>query len=207
MSLEKQIYVPTVKWHQSKDYVYLIFEVHNSINENIKISENSIYFNVSSGNNIYEMNFELFENIEKENSNYNITEKCIKITLKKSLSNNWTFLTKNRYIYKNNIKINWSEWVNESDDEEDDQNDQSQFDFQKMMQSMGGMGSMDQMMQNMGGMGGMDEMMQNNEDDNENDNEDDNEEDEDIENEINKLDDNNNEEEECKCCSENEEHQ
>ena len=100
MSLEKQVYIPTLKWHQSKDYVYLIFEVHNSKNENIIMENNSINFNVVSENNTYEMNFDLYENIEKENSNYSITEKFVKVILKKESSDNWTFLTKNRNIYK-----------------------------------------------------------------------------------------------------------
>ena len=85
MIMEKQVYAPTLKWHQSKDYLYLVFEVHNSKNENIVITENSIYFNVLSDNNNYEMNFELNQNIEKESSSYNISEKCVKITLKKNI--------------------------------------------------------------------------------------------------------------------------
>ena len=91
MSLEKQVYIPTLKWHQSKDYVYLNFEVHNSKNENIIIENNSIYFNVISENNTYEMNFDLNENIEKENSNFCITEKVVKVILKKASSDNWAF--------------------------------------------------------------------------------------------------------------------
>lgn len=66
MSLEKQIYTPTLKWHQNKDYLYLDYEVYNSKNENITINENSIYFSVYSEDNNYEMNFELYEDIEKE---------------------------------------------------------------------------------------------------------------------------------------------
>ena len=208
MSLEKQIYTPTLKWHQSKDYVYLIFEVHNSKNENILITNNSIYFNVISENNTYEMKFDLLEEIEKENSNYNITEKFVKVILKKVSSDNWKFLTKNRNIYKNNIKINWSEWVDESDEEDNKggQNDQSQFDFQNMMASMGGMGGMG----GMEGMEGMEEMMKgmggDNEDGNCGDDEDgcddedntDNNEEDDIENNINHSSKDN-----CDCCCEN----
>ena len=159
MSIEKQVYVPTLKWHQSMDYVYITFEVHNSKNENIVITEHSIYFNVLSSDYNYEMNFELYDSIDKNSSKYTVDEKCVKVVLKKLSSDNWSFLTKNRNIYRNNIKVNWAEWVDYSDDEESKEKD-PQFDFQKMMQSMGGMGNMEEMMKNMGGMGNMEEMMQ-----------------------------------------------
>ena len=84
MSLENQIYIPTLKWHQSKNYVYLVFEVSNAIDKNIIITDNSVYFNVISNNNDYEMTFQLFENIENNESSYSITENNVRVILKKN---------------------------------------------------------------------------------------------------------------------------
>ena len=213
-------YIPTVKWHQNTEYVYMVFEVNNAKNEVINISEDSISFFATSGDTKYEMKFDLFEDIDKDSSRYEVSEKHVKFTLKKvSDEERWNFVTKDRNIYKNNIKINWNEWKDESDDEEqspDQSPDQSQFDFQKMMggmggmegmggmggmeemmKSMGGMGGMEEMMKSMGGMGGMEEMMKNM---NHNDNDEDNDE---CDNDDGNEDTNCNlHEDSCECCSE-----
>ena len=185
---EKKILIPTVKWHQSREYLFLNFDVHNGTNDYIKISENEIIFSIYSKDNYYEMNLELFENIVSEDSSYKIEEKCIRFILKKTNENKWDFITKDRNIYKNNIKINWTEW---NDDDSEGEADNSQFDFQQMMQSMGGMGDMSQMMQGMGGMGGM----ENNGDEDDEDNEDNFE-----ESELDSALQNNEHEHDCECC-------
>ena len=148
-------YIPTLKWHQNNDYLFLSFEVHNSKNEDIKLYEEKVFFSVKSDN-IYLMEFELNNLINVDESKYVIEEKCVRIILKKKESEKWDFLTKDRNLYKNNIKINWAEW-NDDDSDNEAPNDfgNSQFDFQKMMESMGGMGDMSSMMQGMGDMSSM----------------------------------------------------
>ncbi len=146
--LVNKIYIPTLKWHQNKDYLYLYFEVINSKNENIRLYENKISFYVRS-NNDYLMEFELDNLIDVDESKYFLEEKGVRVILKKKESEKWNFLTKDRNIYKNNIKINWAEWDDDdSDGEENNNNYNSQFDFQKMMESMGGLGDMNAMMNN-----------------------------------------------------------
>jgi len=54
--------IPTLKWHQNKNYLFLNFEVINAKNENIKISEDKIYFYAESSNE-YMMEFNLNNNI------------------------------------------------------------------------------------------------------------------------------------------------
>lgn len=174
MSLEvledKKHYIPSLLWYQNKDYIILSFEVYKCIEKKISFDSNNVYFNVVSNDNNseYKMEFELFDEINTDDTNYVIDEKTVRVILKKKDNNNWTSLTKDKNLYKNNIKINWNKWVNESDDEEEEQpNNQNsfggnqQFDFQQMMQNMSGMGGMESMMQQMAGMGGMESMMQN----------------------------------------------
>lgn len=145
--LVNKVLIPTLKWHQNKDYLFLNFEVNNSKNEDIKLYEDKIFFYVRSIND-YFMEFELNNLINVDESNYALEEKCVKVTLKKKEPENWDFLTKDKNIYKNNIKINWAQWNDDSDDEINDQFNNSQFDFQKMMESMSGFGDMNNMMNN-----------------------------------------------------------
>ena len=136
------------------------------------------------------MSLELFENIISEDSSYKIEEKCIKFILKKTNESKWDFVTKDRNIYKNNIKINWTEW---KDDDSESEADNSQFDFQQMMQSMGGMGGMGDMSQMMQNMGGMDD-----EDDEDNEDNEDNFEESELDNVLQ------NNDHDCECCEESE---
>ena len=154
MSLEKQVFIPSILWHQTKDEVHFTIEVNNISNENIKINEDSFSFSGISNNNTYEINFEYLNNIDNNNSKYVVEQKNVKVTLKKNNSNEyWNSLTKDKNIYKNNIKVNWNAWIDE-DDEEENQNPMGgnmPFDLQQMMASMGGnMGDYQNMMNNMG---------------------------------------------------------
>jgi hypothetical protein len=73
--------------------------------------------------------------------------------LKKIDSEKWTSLTKNRNIFKNNIKIDWDSWYDSDAEDEGDlpksRNDFSNVDFSSMMQQMQGMGGMNNFMPNM----------------------------------------------------------
>lgn len=150
----KQVLIPTLKWYQTNDNVILNFEVTNVKNESIIINEDNISFNVSSKDNNYYMNFKLNSNINKEESKYIITDNSIKLILKKIDNSSWNYLTYDKNIYKNSIKVDWNAWGDDSDDEKNDdtqnQNQNQDFDFQKMMESMQGMQGMNDMQQVMG---------------------------------------------------------
>ena len=99
----------------------------------------NISFYAISKENIYKIDFNLYDNINVEESKYTVNDKSIRIILKKISYINWNYLLKDKNCYKNNIKIDWNEWINDLDEEET--NDSNQFDFQKIMESMKGMGS------------------------------------------------------------------
>jgi hypothetical protein len=149
--------IPSLIWHQNRESIFFVIELPETSEHNINISNEKLYFFALSNSKSYEMNFDFFENIDSEKSSYTIENKHIKFSLKKGESNNWLFLTKDKNVYRNNIKINWNAWVDEDEEEEPDLS--QQMDFQRMMASMGG-GGMD--MASMGGgmdmasmMGGM----------------------------------------------------
>jgi hypothetical protein len=156
MSLEIETvttFVPILKWYQSKDFIFINFEVFNSTDNGIYITDNNIIFNVLSNDKQYLMSFYLYNNIIVEDSKFSLEEKLVKMLLKKKDSESWIRLTKNRDVYKNNIQIDWNCWINDdSDDENEGRMSNQQFDFQQMMQSMGGMQNMEDMYGNMEGM-------------------------------------------------------
>jgi len=166
---ESQSLIPSLLWSQTKEYIFIDIQLNNVINENIIFTKDNLYFLGTSNNNKYEISFDLYNNIDTENSyvidiNNNkelIKEvpKKIKIILKKDEENDWTFLQKNKYLYKNNIKTNWNKWVDEDSDNEESMGGMDMesmmgggMDMQNMMQNMMGGGmDMANMMQNMGG--------------------------------------------------------
>jgi len=156
--------IPSIRWHQTNENVIIFFDVHNvdKNNNKINIETNKIYFDVESNNNNYYIELDLYDTINVDESIYVIEEKFVKITLQKTNDNNisWNSLLKDKNMYKNNIKINWQNWEDSDEDEElpnDIGSNKQQYDFHKMMESMGGIGNMGDMMKNMD----MAEMMKN----------------------------------------------
>jgi hypothetical protein len=163
-NIETESLTPSLLWSQTKEFIFIDVQLNNLINENIILTKDNLYFSGISNNNKYEISFDLYNNIDNKNSfiidNNNNKElikevpKKIKIVLKKEEENEWTFLQKNKYLYKNNIKTNWNKWVDEDSDNEENMGDmdmQSMMGRMDMQSMMGGM-DMQSMMQNMGGM-------------------------------------------------------
>ena len=146
--------VPTLVWHQNNDNIYITVELNNVCNETINIINNKFNFNAVANNKEYEIIFDLYENIK--DFTVIVDEGSVKINLIKEDNEYWRSLTKDKNIYKNNIKINWNYWINELDD-----SDEEVGGMEEMMKGMGGMGGvkglggMEVMME---GMGGMEEM-------------------------------------------------
>jgi hypothetical protein len=130
-----QSLIPSLSWYQTKEHVIFTIDLQDINNEEIIFSENNFSFRGYNSNNLYEIKFETFDEIIATESNY-LKENKIKVILKKSENSTWTYLTKDKNIYKNNIKVNWSAWID--DDENIEEENQPQFDFQQMMSQMGG---------------------------------------------------------------------
>jgi hypothetical protein len=138
----EQTLIPSLSWYQDTENIYFKIEVQNIKNEVINIESNK--FSFKSGSPQYLIDFDLFQEINTDESSYVISEKFIKVSLKKKESEKWPSLTKIKNLYKNNIKIDWNSWYDSDAEEEDDlpksRNDFSNVDFSSMMQQMQGMG-------------------------------------------------------------------
>jgi hypothetical protein len=145
-------YIPNILWYQTRYIVIMTIKLNKTSDLNLTLTESNISFNCMSNNTKYAFEFEFFENIVKDESNYEVEDNHIKVFLKKKITEDeettkWSLLTKDKNLYKNNIKVDWNNWVDsDCEDEEDVQEQGNPFggnmDFQSMMQSMGGLGNM-----------------------------------------------------------------
>ena len=149
--------VPIIQWYQSESYVYMEIMLNNTKNNVIDISNESFLFECDKDNKHYLVCFKLFDNIVENMSSHKITDRSIKITIKKEDEDNeWSRLLKNKELYKNQIKYDWDKF-----DIEDEPSDEyggggmPNMDMMNMMGGGGGMPNMDmmKMMQMMGGGG------------------------------------------------------
>ena len=101
--------IPKITWAQNSKYIYLniLLEPKENI---LNIKNNIFYFKQED----YEIKFELNNDIE---DNFKITKnKNIELDILKKNHIFWNNLLKDSTIYKNNISINWSRWIDEDDD-------------------------------------------------------------------------------------------
>jgi len=129
-------FTPTLLWSQSKENIEIEINLPNISSQNLKSEDNIFHFECLSLNKKYSICFELNKDINGHNISLQ-TDKKIIVLLNKKEDEKWDFLTKQKGLYKNNIRINWDKW---DDSEAEDEDDVKNI-------NIGGMGGM-------GGMGG-----------------------------------------------------
>ena len=110
---------PTILWAQDRDIVFVTIQVSEIKEHDIKINNNKITFEGKNNINEYNLELDLFTDINIEKSNSAIYPTDIKLKLRKNHSLFWPRLTKTK---QNNIKIDWSKWVCEDDEDDSDEN-------------------------------------------------------------------------------------
>jgi hypothetical protein len=143
--------IPQISWSQNEEYIILVIELVKTSDNNYDIKDDAIFLTCKSNNKLYKVDFVLYDTIKSEESTYISYERYARFLLRKSSSEKWVRITKDKNTYKSNIKVNWSDF-DDSDGDEPDNTGQPGMDFSSMM---GGGGGMD-LASMMGGGGGMD---------------------------------------------------
>jgi hypothetical protein len=153
--------IPQISWSQNEEYIILVIELVKTSDINYDIKDDAIFLTCKSNNKLYKVDFVLYDTIRSEESTYISYERYARFLLRKSSSEKWVRITKDKNTYKSNIKVNWSDF-DDSEGEEPDNTAQPGMDFSSMMgggmdfaSMMGGGGGMD-FASMMGGGGGMD---------------------------------------------------
>ncbi|KAK7277362.1 hypothetical protein RIF29_18513 [Crotalaria pallida] len=133
---------PPVKWAQRSDELYITVELPDAKDVKLKLEpEGKFYFSATSGPDKipYEVDIDLFDKIDVDNSKANVTSRNIFYLVKKAENKWWDRLLKQGGKPPVFLKIDWDKWVDE-DEEEDSKPlsdmDLGDIDFSKL--NMGG---------------------------------------------------------------------
>lgn len=136
----------TAKWAQRADTIFLRFEVLESKDVVVDIQEDGLTFTASnkSGDTKYSNTIEFFKKINVEDSGYQIKGRSIDCLIYKQDLKDTSFWPR---LIKEKKKVFWlsvdfNRWRDEDDSEDEQSNFNQDFDFSKLMNSQGGMNTM-----------------------------------------------------------------
>ncbi|XP_037497511.1 co-chaperone protein p23-1 isoform X3 [Jatropha curcas] len=119
---------PIVKWAQRSDKVYITVELPDAKDVKLKLDpEGRFIFSATKDDVPYEVDIELFDKINVEESKYNIGVRSIAYVIKKAEKKWWNRLMKQEGKPPVFLKVDWDKWV-----DEDDENDGGRLDFDDM---------------------------------------------------------------------------
>jgi len=127
--------IPTLLWHQTPKHVHFQIELKNIQDEVFTFQNNHFTFQGKSQGKEYQIDFQLFSEVEEKECAYAVNDNNIKVIMTKKEISDWTSLQKDKSLFKNNIKVNWDLW-DESDDEE--QQIKQNFNYGNIMQTLNG---------------------------------------------------------------------
>jgi cytosolic prostaglandin-E synthase len=114
--------IPTIKWSQRKDRLYITIDVVGLKTPVIDVIDGKkLKFQGTDGNKKFAFQIELFDEVIKEESKYNLAARNIFLNIKKKTKGPyWPRLIKDTAKF-NWIQVDWTYYVDE-DEEEDDTN-------------------------------------------------------------------------------------
>jgi len=132
-----------VTWAMRPESVFLTICVPDCKDVTVNISETTVYFKgTDADNKTYENNMELYEEVDVEKSKKAIRDRNIEVLLiRKEKGAYWPRLLKTK-DKQHWLKVDFSKWKDEDDDEEDGEGVDKYSDLfsQMNMSGMGGMG-------------------------------------------------------------------
>ncbi|XP_027367285.1 co-chaperone protein p23-1-like [Abrus precatorius] len=134
---------PPVKWAQRSDELYITVELPDAQDVKLKLEpDGKFYFSATTGAEKipYEINIDLFDKVDVNNSKASTGSRNIFYIVKKSESKWWSRLLKPEGKPPVFLKVDWDKWVDEDEEQEDNKPgtdmDYGNFDFSKL--NMGG---------------------------------------------------------------------
>ncbi|XP_068658144.1 co-chaperone protein p23-1-like [Aristolochia californica] len=123
---------PTVKWAQRSDKVFLTVELPDAKDVKVKLeAEGKFLFSATRDGVLYEVDLELFDKINTEESKVSIGVRSIVYTIKKAESKWWARLLKTEGKPPIFLKVDWDKWVEEEEEEGKTGLDFDDMDFSK----------------------------------------------------------------------------
>ncbi|KAL3339978.1 hypothetical protein AABB24_028543 [Solanum stoloniferum] len=111
---------PTIKWAQRSDKLFITVELPDAKNVKLKLEpEGKFFFSATAGadNVPYEVDLDLFDKINVDESKSSTTSRSIVYLVKKTEEKWWSRLIKQEGLRPVFLKVDWDKWVDE--DEED----------------------------------------------------------------------------------------
>ncbi|CAI9116426.1 OLC1v1017566C1 [Oldenlandia corymbosa var. corymbosa] len=145
---------PTVLWAQRLDKVFITVELPDAKDVKLKLEpEGKFSFSATAGadNTPYEVELDLFDKVDVNESKSSITSRQICYIVKKAESKWWDKLLKHGVRTPVFLKVDWDKWVDEDELDKKEDNFGSDMHF----------GGMDFSNLNMGGDGELDDVIEN----------------------------------------------
>ncbi|GLT76396.1 hypothetical protein SLA2020_480590 [Shorea laevis] len=119
---------PTLKWAQRSDQLYITVELPDAKDVKLKLEPDGRFiFSATKEGVPYEVDIELFDKVNVEESKYNIGVRSIVYVVKKAEKKWWDRLLKQEGKPPVFLKVDWDKWVDEGDE-----NERSGMDFDSM---------------------------------------------------------------------------
>ncbi|XP_058107525.1 co-chaperone protein p23-1-like isoform X2 [Magnolia sinica] len=123
---------PTLKWAQRSDKIYLTVELPDAKDVKLKLEpEGKFIFSATKDGVPYEVDIELFDKIDTEESKVSIGVRHIVYVIKKTEKKWWGRLLKQEGKPPVFLKVDWDKWVDEEDENEKAGMDFDDMDFSK----------------------------------------------------------------------------
>ncbi|CEG49677.1 HSP90 co-chaperone p23 [Plasmopara halstedii] len=152
MSETKALWAP-VKWAQRKDALYVTVDLPDVKDEKVSLNSKNLTFKGTSNGKVYEVTLDFFKEVDAEakDSIWAKTDRNLHFHIVKKNQDEefWPRLLVDKNLEKTNVKVDWTKFVDEDEDEEPSGFDMSAlnggggFDMNEMMAAQNGAGMMD----------------------------------------------------------------
>ncbi|KAG5612462.1 hypothetical protein H5410_023743 [Solanum commersonii] len=126
---------PTIKWAQKSDKLFITVELPDAKNVKLKLEpEGKFLFSATAGadNVPYEVDLDLFDKINVDESKSSTTSRSIVYLVKKAEEKWWSRLIKQEGLRLVFLKVDWDKWVDEDEEDAVPDMDFGDMDFSKL---------------------------------------------------------------------------